>query len=449
MAESDHPADEIETTQDGDTSRRTFMKAIGAGAALPLMGEAKATDTTDMTTKTQSDIESYESFEFGADHLVLGGTRVVGDNGYPTIQTAFDHAESGDTIYVHSSYDAEAAGEEFPVVLDYEQKEVMLTGGHPSGSVIDASHTDQNVIEVLGRGMNDYRNNPVVQNLKIIGGSIGLRIRAAPYSSYENLVFYKNSSHGAAIEPYTDPDSGREKGTFGVTFTNCQAWSCGGDGFRTETQAMPHGTTFYGCKATECGSVGFRLRGYTCKLIGGASQLNQSYGIEARTGKANLVQGVYVEGNSRSHDFPVEIYANDADGLSVENCYFNGINPRGSSHGLEHVRRAINIHETQKLNVRDCTVRNYLDGFIALFSCEDADVHASTHHVFDAGDGLFANDVIGKNARTRSDGIIMATDLRGVEPLHEYDMGYHVGGGTEGFACYRDGQWCVSETVGL
>jgi len=446
--ENQAPA-EAESTEEYDTTRRSFMQAAGAGVALPLAGKAEAKDTEQMDIET-TQMESYESFEFGPDRLVLGGTRVVGAEGYPTIAAAWEEAESGDEIYVHTSYDAEAAGEEFPIVLDYEEKEVMLTGGHSSGSVIDASHTSENVIEVLGRGHNDYRNNPVVQNLKLVGGGVGLRIRAAPFSSYENLVFYQNGSHGVSIERYTDPDSGDRKGTFGATFSNCQVFSAGGDGFYNDRMAMSHGTTYFGCRATNNDGVGFRLHGYTNKIIGGTSQLNGDYGIEARLGKASLVQGTYIEGNARSNDFPVELYARNADGLTVENCYFNGINPRGAEHGYEYVQRGVNVHETQKLSVRNCVARNYGQGLVALFSCEDTDVHAPSHHIFDAGNGLFATDVTNHgNYRTRSNGIMLPADLTDVEPLTEHDMGYHVGDDVEGLACFRDGRWRVMETATL
>ncbi|MBV0925464.1 right-handed parallel beta-helix repeat-containing protein [Halomicroarcula limicola] len=428
---------------DVDSGRRTFMQALTIGAAG--LGVAAMSGNAAAAEEGPS-----EPFEVGGDALNLGGTLVVGDGGYDTITQAWDAASSGDTIYVHCSYDAEAAGEPFPVVLDYEEKEVMLTGGHPSGSVIDASHSNENVIEVLGRGMNDYRNNPVVQNLKIVGGDVGLRVRAAPFASFENLVIYRTGSHGVSIEGYTDPDSGRNKGTFGVYFHNCQTWVCGGDGFRTEGDALPHGTTFTNCKASSNGGIGFRLRGYTNKLIGGAAQLNHSYGIEARVGKANLIQNCYIEGNSRAKSYPVELYASGADGLTISNCYFNGINPRSTSHNHDHVLRAINVHESSKLSIRDCTVRNYDEGFIATFSCRDPDFHAASHYVLDATHGLFATDPTGHgNIRPRSDGMILPSDLSDAEPLHDYDMGYHVGGGKEGLAYHYDGEWHLMETETL
>jgi hypothetical protein len=413
----------------------------GLGAAV-LSGTGSATMTDSETTD-----DGPETFEFGGDRLILGGTRVVGANGYTTIREAWDDASSGDTVYVHSSYDAKAAGETFPIELNYEEKEVLLTGGHPSGSVIDASHTDANVIEVLGRGMNDYRNNPLVENLKIVGGNVGLRIRAAPYSSYRNLVFYKNGSHGASIEAYTDPDSGREKGTWGATFNDCQAWSCGGNGFHTQQAALPHGTTFASCKATWNGGIGFNLRGYTNKVVNGTAQLNDSYGIKAKSGMCNLIQGVYVEGNSRAGDYPVEIYAKNADGLAITNCYFNGINPGPTAHEYDHVRRGVNVHDTRKLSVRDCVGRNYGDSLIALFSCIDPDLHAASHYVFDVDGGLFPDDITDHgNVRPRSGGSILPMALSGVEGQFEGDTGYHVGPEREGPAVWRDGDWHVTET---
>lgn len=436
MSKSDSP----QTTEAETSTRRTFLQGLGiAGLTAAAMGSASAKKSSGSAT-----------FDTNGNELVLGGRLIVGVDGYDTIAQAWADAESGDTIHVHSSYDAQSVGEQFPIVLDYNEKEVLLTGGHPSGSVIDASHTNENVIEVLGRGMNDYRNNPMVTNLKIIGGDIGLRIRAAPYSAYKNLVFYRTGSHGARIEGYTDPDSGRNKGTFGVSFTDCQAWSCGGDGFRTEHAALPHGTTFTSCKATACDGVGFRLRGYTNKVLNSASQLNHSYGIEARYGKAMLIQGCYIEGNSRSGSYPVDLYAKNADAISIKDCYFNGHTSRSTSHDYDDVIRAINIHESNHLSISDCTARNYRDGFIALFHCEDPDLHCPSHYVFDAGRGLFATDPTHHgNYRPRSDGTILPMDLTNVDPAHEHDTGYHVGADIEGPAVCRNGEWRITESVSL
>ncbi len=371
----------------------------------------------------------------------IGGRLVVGDDGYTTIADAWDAAADGDTVYVHSSYDASAAGESFPIELDCREKQVTLTGGHPSASVIDAGSTDETVLEIVGAGNGDYQNNPIVKDLKIVGGGLGLRLRAAPFASFQNLVFYQTGSHAVLIDSH--PDSG----TFGTNWYNLQAWNCGGDGIRMVRSAEPHGTTLWGCRFTANRGAGVRFRGTTCKMIGGTSQLNYDYGVESRGGYANQISGAYIEGNARGNDFPVELYARHTDGLTIESCYFHGINPRGANHNHDRVQRAVNVHDCEKLSVRDCVARRYGDGFLATFGCTDVDVHVSSHHLEEAD--LFARDPTANgNARARSDGVILPTDLSAIDGAYEYDHGYHIGSdGTEGYAIWRNDSWRLSETV--
>lgn len=245
-----------EDTETYDIDRRTFMGAAGAAAMLGpfASGRASAEAASPKALRGGDDFEKFGNI------ANFGGKLIVGRGGYQTIQAAWNDAESGDVVYVHSSYDAQEAGEQFPIVLDYNEKEVTLTGGHPSGSVIDAGNTTANVIEVLGRGHNDYRNNPAVQNLKICGGNIGLRVRAAPYASFRDIVVWMTDSHGISVEGYTD-ERGDFKGTFGVNFRNVMAWNCGGHGFRLGTDAHPHSTSFFGCHSEFNAGYGVQLPG--------------------------------------------------------------------------------------------------------------------------------------------------------------------------------------------
>lgn len=429
---SNEPADDHEDGVD-DLDRRTFMKASGGLAGLSLFGRSE--------NRNLQQSLSDSTFEFGGDSLVLGGTHVVGNDGYDTIAAAWDAAESGDVVYVHSSYDAQAAGEKFPIVLDYEQKQVMLTGGHPSGSVIDARHADENVVEVLGRGMNDYRNNPVVQNLRIRGGKTGLRVRAAPYASFRNLVLHENGNHGVHVELYTDPDSGRKKGTFGAAFYNCQAWSAGGDGFRTEVDAMTHATTLNDCKATWCKGAGVRLSGYASRVVNSTIQLNGDYGVKVREGWAMDVKDNYIEGNSRYRDFPIEVYGKMADGLTVEGNYFNGIMPSGATHDYDSVQRAVNVHDSDHVSLKNNAARNYGDGFVAMVDCIDPDVHMGSNHLFDVEFEAMDLRAHG-NVRPRSDGVIMPMDLSNVQGGYPCDRGIHVrDNGRTAMCTWRNGKW--------
>lgn len=413
--------------------RRSFLKATGGVAGMSVF-------SGDSGGEPRADLGPTES-EFETDRLVLGGTHVVGTTGYPRIQDAWDAAGSGDEVYVHSSYDAKSVGEEFPIVLDYEEKEVMLTGGHPSGSVIDARHSNENAVEVLGRGMNDYRNNPVVRNLKIRGGNVGLRVRAAPYASFQNLVLQENGSHGIHVQLYTDPDSGRKKGTFGCSFHNCQVWSAGGDGFRTEVDAMAHATTLDDCKATWCDGAGVRLSGYASRVTNSTIQLNGDFGIKVRNAWAITIANNYIEGNSRGRDFPIEVYGLWADGLTVEDNYFNGILPSGAAHDYDSVQRAVNVHQSEHVSVQNNAARNYGDGFIALFDCVDPDLHIGSNHLFEMDFQALDLKQHG-NVRPRSDGVILPMDLSDVDGAHDCDRGIHVReNGRTAFCTWRDGDW--------
>lgn len=286
-------------TDSGTVGRRSFLQAAGFAAAL---------------VGSQGTVQGRTTSSASTPHF--DAVLQVGRFGYSTIAEAWDAASDGDTILVTGTYDAQEAGEEFPVTLVYREKEVTLAGGHPAGSVVDAGGTGENVIEVVGLGQDDYRNNPIVRDLTITGGNVGLHLRAAPFASFRNLITYRTGSHGVDIDEFEDLD-GVRKGSFGITFFNCQAWGCGGDGFRSTREADPHGTTYLSCRATACDGVGFRLRGSSAEILSVIAQLNHDWGIEARRGRAISVANAYVEGNSRSNEFPLEMYARNAPGLTV------------------------------------------------------------------------------------------------------------------------------------
>ena len=407
-------------TGESGIDRRTFMGAAGAATLLgPLAGRASATPDAQLALGTDGELESF------AGVVNLGGRLVVGRGGYTTIKEAWEDAESGDVVYVHSSYDAQEAGEEFPIVLNYEEKEVMLTGGHPSGSVIDAGDVDANVVEVLGRGMNDYRNNPLVQNLKLVGGKIGLRIRAAPYSSYKDLVIYGTKSHGVSIEEYTD-ERGDFKGTFGVTFRNVMAWACGGTGFRLDTDAHPHSTSFFGCHSEFNDGYGVQLRGYSCRWVGGTIQNNGSHGVDSRSGCGQFISGVYFEGNGTKMSSPVEIYVSEsAPGFTCDTSYFQGHYARNFDNGLDDGVFGIAINGAPHASISNCTYRNYDECFLLVRDARDVDVHAPSHCPLDGTTFLETDDV----ERLRSDGLVQEADLRFVAGAYRGDMGIHNGEG--------------------
>jgi hypothetical protein len=401
-------------------SRRNFVEAAGAATAAISFGSGRA-GASSRESLTATGENDRASMEIG----FPGGQLVVGTDGYDTIADAWDDADDGDTIYVHSSYDAQSAGEQFPIVLDQTEKEVLLTGGSPSGSVVDAGDVDENVIEVHGPGHGDYRNMPLVQNLKIVGGRVGLTITGAPYSSFKDLVIWMTGSHAVSVEPRTD-DRGETLGSFGLTFRNCIAWNCGGIGFRLDTDAIPHSTTFMGCHSLFNEYAGVMLRGYSSRWYAGTIQNNGSFGVDARSGCGQVLHGVYFEGNGTNSNSPIDVYAGrSAPDISVESCYFQGHFARDFPNGRDDGQYAVAFGGTPYASVRNCTYRNYDGAFILALDALDLDVHRPSHCGLDETTFIETSGV----ERLRSDGMIQEADLRDVEGRYRGDMGIHDGSG--------------------
>jgi|GEM_PF-2697432 len=434
----------------GDVGRRRVLQWLGLGA-LAGAGIGPTARSRARTPVADAAPEPDEAATPAQQPVTDGGLGMlpVGDGGYDTIQGAWEAATDGDVIRVLGSYDAQAAGEPFPITLDYTRKQVSLVGGHPSGSVIDAGDADANVIEVRGVGSDDYLNQPEVRDLRLTGGQIGLRIRGAPFAAYQNLLFDGTGSHGSRIEGYRNR-AGLPIGSFNTMFFNCEAWGCGGDGFSSVADAESHETYYLGCRATANRGAGFRVRGSASKLIGGVSQLNHSYGVVARQGNSITVDSLYLEGNGRSESYPIEVLAGQTMATTVQNCYFHGINPRPTpGHDFDLVQRGVNFYEVDTGAVQRCTGRRYGSGLAAVVDSEDIDVNIASHATVNTD--VLANDDphASGNERTRSAGMILPGDLRDVDGQFPGDVGYHVGPDSEGPAYWRDGDWHVARTQRL
>ncbi|WP_255194927.1 right-handed parallel beta-helix repeat-containing protein [Halorarius litoreus] len=445
--DGEHPVDEVE--------RREFLQAAGvasipgiAGCSQANYGSA-ATESAESVSTTEATAQSTSpTLEIG-ENLNLGGRRIVGGPdavGYDTIQAAWDAAEDGDIIFVHGTYDAEAAGEPLPVTLDYREKEVMLSGGHPSGSVIDARHApDTNVVEVIGKAHADYRNKALVQHLKIRGGNVGLRIRGATYSTYKDLIVHGAAGDGIRVENLTESD-GTERKSFGMTFRNVMVWRCGGSGFRLQPNANPHGTTFYGCDSLfnglETGAPGVALRGYSSRWVNGVVQNNGGFGIDARAGASQAVKDAYLEGNGMAQEYPHGIFVDDSSpGFVLKGCYFQGGYFRDAPNGRNKGYRGVAVGGAPGVELSGCTYKNYTDAFLHLRNTNDADIHIPTHTGLD--DTQLHNSW--DNARLRSSGLILESDLRGTDPSGRYkgDYGIHDGSGASpwGLAIWDGSDW--------
>lgn len=301
---------------------------------------------------------------------------VVGEG--DSVQDAIDAGDNH--VYVSPGYDPDV--EDYPVVYDGDGA-ITIEGFGPGVSEFGpADEATVPALDITGDAHRSYQTTPTVRGLSIRGGSPGIRLRASPFATVED-VFLNADGHGAVIA-----DGEGRGGSFGVTFRNAQAWNCGGDGFRLQSGANPHGTRWIGCNATANQGVGVRVRGYNCSFSGGVIQLNHGIGVGVRSPSFTL-ENTYVEGNSRHGEpendgyRPVELYAKNAHGLTVDGCYFHGLNPRGAAHDFRRVFRGVNVHDSGNVSVRDCVVRRYEDAFLAAFGCEEFDVYASTHYIMD------------------------------------------------------------------
>ncbi len=95
-----------------------------------------------------------------------------------------------------------------------------------------------------------------MKNLK----NVGLQVIGAPNASFSHLKLFKTNTHCVHITTTATDD----RGSYGSRWYDCEAWSCGGNGFRVDTDASPFGTTFIRCNSIWNGwngnHAGVRLR---------------------------------------------------------------------------------------------------------------------------------------------------------------------------------------------
>lgn len=394
-----------------------------------------------------------DEFE-GVDTGALSGILFVGTDGtHDTIMAAWEDARDGEAIVVLSSYDADEAGEEFPIVLDRSEREVSLVGLDPSGSVIEAGDHDGDVIRCIGRGPSDYRNSPYLAKLRINGGETGVKILGAPNAYFENVKVFGASRHGWQVS--TNDDVG---GSHGLMFQKCEAWTCGGVGFRLDRDANAHGSMFVRCNATWNGYAddgphpGVYLTGYSSVWNGGTVQQNSHYGIHMERDGGIVVRDAYIESNGIEREGrPTQVYANGALGGLIEGCYFNGTlmdgSRRHSPTDHDRAERQITLQNCRTTAVRDCAYRFHEEGFIAVQgpSALDNDVYEASHDPVGGEDSAGPFWAADRGTRTRSGGVIRPTDLSEIEGKYEGDLGIDE---DRGIAVWMGNEWRFESASG-
>lgn len=282
-----------------------------------------------------------------------------------SVQDTFD--EGFDRVIVGVDYDPSV--ESFPLDFDLTDRSLSLRGAGMNTTRFPGA------IRVTGDGSDQYTRPATLSGFSVDAGSPGIELTQAPYTRLADILLDTPDGSGFRIAP---ADSGQH--TYGCQLWNVQAWNCGGAGFELERAAGPHGTTFVGCQAAANRGFGYQVRGANVTFHASGAQLNYNNGFEIRgTTQTVIGDSCYVEGNSRNNDTPVEIYGKNIRGLTVQNNYFHGINPRGANHDHKWVQRALNIHDSEVIRFRDCTNRRYGDAAAAFFNCENVTMAPDTH----------------------------------------------------------------------
>lgn len=314
------------------------------------------------------------------------GYTTVGASGeFDTLQAAWDDAAFGEPLALWLLPDYDPHAETYPVEFtrnsNNEFKPLTLRGPGPSSVSIGHSDVEGDVLSIMGAGSSDYSRPVLIQGVRFEGGAkagdagAGLAIANAPHSMLQDVLF-QTEHHGLEV-------CAGGSGCYGLVAINCQAWNCGGDGFRMNSDAKPHNTHFFGCKAIANQDAGFRFGGgVNASIIGGDIELNHGWGVEARS-RGLSIKDCYIEGNGRAVDYPVEVYGRNADGLAIRDCYFHGINPRSVSHDHKRVQRAVNLHNSTSVSISDCIYQRYGDRFYAGFKGSEAALHPESNLALD------------------------------------------------------------------
>jgi len=342
----------------------------------------------DTKTVTQSELDSQlkafrdgllqkiENKQAPASQLSMADVIVGGpEANYQSIQKAWDDADWGAPVSIGLSPSYDPTVEDYPISCyteDHKFKPLTIVGLGPSATQIGHKGVEDNVLYIDGNGWRQNQTPYRIANLSVTNhpekGKDGLVIQDTPFGMLQNIVV-SVGRHGANYCSKND-------GCYGSTLYNVQAWNCGQDGVLFGENARAHSTHLYGSWLGGNGRHGLNaVDAVNLNVIGGTIQYNSHYGVRPWGAKGLTVRDAYIEGNAGDVDYPVDIYARGADGLTVEGCYFNGsYYDRGGSNGLDTENRGVNTHETNGLRVSSNIVRNYSDRFIAQFGGRKADV---------------------------------------------------------------------------
>lgn len=370
---------------------------------------------------------------------------VVGDEDWmhDTIQEAHDSLPDGGDIYVAASYDS--TDEEFPITL---HNHVRIRGGHRGAraTTIDAEGSGENVFEIregYDDGNRPYGLTHSIESIRIYGGEIGILISPETSATIRDVIVTNTNSHGVA----GIAQDGNSGSSFMNYLSNVHVFNGGANGFHFPFTSTNYVTRLQYCIAWRNAGIGANIGGHVSAVVGGVYQNNGHHGVRFDKWAANqYAQNLYVAGNGdetrfdNDHEYSANIQVYDSHAV-IEDCYIIANDFGGTAD------RGVDIKAGSDVHVRNCLFRDHEEG--SIFVDEDSsncDLHLNTHIHQDE------STILQDNGRgTRSNGILLPTDLKAVENDRgfgrrgDYDIGFDDGTNTESgdpaIALRQDGDW--------
>ena len=246
-----------------------------------------------------------------------------------TIQEAHDALPSfadGGRIVVTPSYDA---GDSLPIRIT---KPVVISGqgwGQNQGVVYSGNTTD--TVFELELEQNYGRAAMIFQNLRVVGGKIGVEILDANRTAFRDCLFHGQDQNN--VNFVADGFTGW------VLFDHCWMHSAGDVGLDMRVPSgntEPNATWINNTSVGDAGAQGICLNGLGTVMNGGSVEGCASEGIRAEGAtNASTINGVYFEQNAQSGGEDANIYVTGAYGTQIKNTFHTDAGTPASNAILE------------------------------------------------------------------------------------------------------------------
>lgn len=432
-----------------DVTRRAMMALAGAAGASSIVSGSN-NSTQEKTMSRESSQNPEPSFEY---------KNVVGEKDwmYDSIQAAHDDVPryEGGIIFITDTYDSE--NEQFPITLS---NYVRVVGANRGSTTVDAGNAEKPVFKIHeGRSIPHYDWSTTIENVRIVGGDVGVLLSGETHALLENLILVDQTSHGVASVPEYEFASGEFGQAFLNYLRNVDVHGAGSHGIYLPFESLPHAALLDRCAVERCDGNGALITGGAVAIRSGAYEKNGKNGIEIRDGYAVTIRDAYIESNGSEAAQYGQIYLRGQRPMLPDTQFTGevlGINGAVIEGNYLHRTNAtqgrvgIRMENTRNAVIQGNTFRGYVDdetGFVYIDeTCRDIDYYRTSNMANQLERGEEENFVLADDGyRTRSNGVVQSTDLSSVRGEFDDDRGIDDGTNTpEGERreyLWYDGAW--------